>query len=385
MRVLQLHTRYRETGGEDAVVEAERSALASAGHDVEQHIEENPTTALGAATALAGSVWNVSAARRVGATVEKFQPDVVHVHNTWFALSPSVLSGLRRRRVPVVMTVHNYRLACANALFLREDRPCEECVDHGVRRAIQHRCYRGGRATSAVAAAGIAMHSRLGTWVRFVDRFIVLSAFARNRMNRIGLPADRMLLGSNFVDDPGPRPRPPAASREVLFVGRISPEKGLHVLLAAWRSSAVGDLRLVVVGDGAARAELQAQAPANVEFTGRLPRDAVRERLQNARALVLPSTWYEGQPIVALEGAASGTPLVLSDIGGLPEVVGDTGSGWLSPPGRPDALGRTLARLTEHAEVNTRGAAARRRFESTFTAAAAVARLEDVYRGAVHQ
>jgi glycosyltransferase involved in cell wall biosynthesis len=300
MRILQLHTQYRKPGGEDAVVRAERALLEQAGHNVYQHIEDNSGNPARVVAALAGSLWNPLSARRVIDAIDAAQPDVAHVHNTWFALSPSVLSAPRRRQIPVVMTVHNYRLICANGLFLRDGAPCEKCIDQSPWPAVRHRCYHDSRTTSAVAAAGIAVHRKLGTWSRFVDRFIVLSQFARSRLVRAGIPSHRLILGSNFVKDSGLRNTAPSESRTVLFVGRLSPEKGVHVLLDAWRTAGCSELRLYVIGDGPDRARLEQKAPSGVSFLGHRPAAEVIHQLLQARALVIPSVWYEGQPVTAL-------------------------------------------------------------------------------------
>jgi glycosyltransferase involved in cell wall biosynthesis len=382
MRILQLHTRYRHPGGEDAVVRAEREVLEQAGHEVHEHIEENPASPVRAAVALAGSLWNPLSARRVINAIDAARPDVAHVHNTWFASSPSVLSALRRRQIPVVMTVHNYRLICVNALFLRDGAPCEKCLDRGPWPAVRHCCYRGSRATSAVAAAGIAVHRGLGTWSRFVDRFIVLSEFARGRLVHAGLPPHRLVLGSNFVEDPGPRSTAPSESRDVLFVGRLSTEKGVHVLLDAWRTAACRGLRLDIIGDGPDRGRLEENAPPGVAFLGHRPAAEVMDKLLRARVLIIPSLWYEGQPLTALEGLAAGTPLVLSGIGGLPEILGGREAGWITPPKRPDALAQSLVQLADDDAVDSYGAHARQRYLDAFTPAAAVARLEAVYADA---
>ena len=382
MRVLQVHTRYREAGGEDNVVAAEYEALHAAGHDVEQFISTNPTNSRQAALTLAASTWNPAAAHRVGIAADRWRPDVAHVHNTWFATSPSVLLALRRRRVPVVMTVHNYRLACANGLFLRDGSPCERCLSHGPLEAVRHRCYRGSRAASAVAATSVGVHQRLSTWSRLVTRFVVLSDFARTRMLLAGLPAEKLVLGGNFVPDPGPRPLPPSASSEVLFVGRLSPEKGVHVLVEAWRRLSPQGLTLRVVGDGTERARLAAASTPGVDMVGRLTPDEVRARLQSARALVIPSLWYEGQPLVALEAMAAGVPLIVSRIGGLPEVLGERAAGWAAEPGDPDSLRDTLAGLLDDGAVDDRGVQARSRYEEAFTSEAATRRLLSVYAAA---
>jgi len=381
MHILQLHSRYREPGGEDVVVEAERRLLEAGGHQVSQHVECNPPGSRAAAGSLAASVWNAAAARRVRAAIEAHRPDVVHVHNTWYALSPSVLSAARGRGVPVVMTVHNYRLACANSLLLRDGKPCELCIDRSALSAVRHGCYRGSRPLSGIAAVNIAAHRMAGTWGRHVNKFLVLSEFAKTRMLRIGLPDAQITIGSNFVPDPGDRTLRPSRSSEVMFVGRISQEKGLQVLLEAWRRRAPQGLRLVVAGDGPGRGALEADAPSSVEFLGRVDSSEVSARLKRARALVLPSIWYEGQPLVALEGLAAGVPIVLSDIGGLPELLGGNGAGWLTPPNDIDSLASLLPMLDDDEAVDDRGARARDRYRAAYTPVAALSRLEAAYEG----
>lgn len=379
MRVLQVHAQYRQPGGEDAVVSAERGWLEGAGHVVHQCIAENPRTRRGAALAFASSGWNPAAARRVGEATERFRPDVAHVHNTWFAHSPSVLFALRRRGVPVVMTVHNYRLVCGNGLLLRDGAPCEACIGHHTVPAVRNACYRDSHIASTVAAAGIAAHSALGTWTRGVDRYLVLTRFASDRLQRAGLPSARMALAPNAVADPGPRSLPAARSRDVLFVGRLSPEKGVAVLLEAWRRTEPEGLRLLIVGDGPARGALERSAPRNVDFLGRLCAGDVRQLLLRARALVIPSIWYEGQPLVALEGLAAGLPLLMSNIGGLPEILNGGRAGWLSAPGDAAALAGALVQLRSDTAVADRGLEARCRYEEAFTPDLATRRLEHTY------
>jgi glycosyltransferase involved in cell wall biosynthesis len=244
---------------------------------------------------------------------------------------------------------------------------------------VQHRCYRNSRAASALAAAVIAVHSELETWARFVDRFIVLTEFARDRLIRAGLPAGKLTLGTNFVGDPGPRESPPSRSRDVLFVGRISPEKGISVLIDAWRCAAPAGLRLVVIGDGPDRARLEGAALPHVEFVGRRSADEVMDAMMRARALVIPSVCYEMQPTTALEGMAAGLPLVVSKIGGLPELLEGRANGWTSPPNDAQALARTLAELAADSAVDERGAQARQRYLEAYEPSVAIPRLESVY------
>jgi glycosyltransferase involved in cell wall biosynthesis len=383
VRVLQLHTHYREQGGEDAVVHAEADLLRHRGHEVVQHEVSNPRDALGAATALALAPWNPFEARSVRRLAEQTRPDVVHVHNTWYAMSPSVLWALRGIGVPVVVTLHNFRLLCANAQLFRDGAPCEDCIGSHPWHGVRHRCYRASAPQSAAPAATIALHRRLGTWEHCVDLFLVLNEFARDRFVRGGLPAGRIRIKRNFVPDPGPRSVPASSSRTVLYAGRLSPEKGVDVLVEGWRRIAAGtSLELVIVGDGPSRAALERRADPSIRFEGRLPPSAVRERMHAARALVIPSIWYEGQPIVALEALAAGLPVLASRTGGMPDLLDPLGREWLVAPGAAEAWSDALLELQEPERIEVGSRHARACYEDAFTEAAAAGALEDAYEWA---
>jgi glycosyltransferase involved in cell wall biosynthesis len=196
------------------------------------------------------SAWNPLAARDLRKLAERVRPDIAHVHNTWYALSPSVLSALTAAAVPVVMTLHNYRLLCANGYLFRDGHACEDCVGSHPWHGVRHRCYRGSLIASTPAAGTIALHRALGTWSRHVRLFLALSEFARTRFIRGGLPADKVHVKPNFVSDPGPRPSPPSQSRSVLYVGRLETDKGVQTVLDAWDAWDAPEFELVLVGDG---------------------------------------------------------------------------------------------------------------------------------------
>jgi glycosyltransferase involved in cell wall biosynthesis len=383
VRILQLHTRYREQGGEDAVVRAEADLLRRRGHEVVQYQIRNPADAAGAAMALVLAPWNPLEVRSVRDIAERTQPDVVHVHNTWYAMSPAVLWTLRRAGVPVVVTLHNFRSLCANAQLFRDGAPCEDCVGSHPWHGVRHRCYRGSALLSVPSAGTIALHRRLGTWERCVDLLLVLNEFARARFVRGGLPARRIRVKPNFVADPGPRSMPVSKSRTVLYVGRISPEKGVDILVEAWRRiAAKTTLELVIIGDGASRAELERRAPPGIRFEGHLQAPRVQERMRGARALVLPSIWYEGQPMVVLEALAAGLPVLASRTGGMPDLLAPVGREWLVPPGVVEALAGSLRELEEPERVEEGSRRARACFEEAFTEASAADALEGAYRWA---
>ena len=380
MRILQVHTRYRYEGGEDAVVRAEAALLTQAGHEVVPYVAENPQGAGATAAAMLASPWNPAAARRLRTAARRARPDVAHVHNTWFALTPSVVAALDGIGVPVVVTLHNYRLLCANASLFRDGQPCEDCVGTHPWHGVQHRCYRGSAVSSAAVAATISLNRGLGTWDRHVRLFLALNDFARDRFVTGGLPPDRVWVKPNSVGDPGRRAGPPSASRTVLFAGRLVPEKGVGVLLDAWRRLAPPGLELVVAGDGPMRAELERRSPPSVRFLGQLDPAAVQDWMLRSRALVFPTWLYEGQPMSVLEAFAAGLPVLASRLGGNAELVGALGDGWLAPSRDPAALAGRLAALTDDAWVDQAGATARRLYEERFAERHNLRALEAAYR-----
>jgi glycosyltransferase involved in cell wall biosynthesis len=381
MRILQVHTRYRYEGGEDAVAHAEAELLTQAGHEVVPYVAENPGRPGPAAASMLASAWNPVAARALRAVARRVRPDLAHVHNTWFALSPSVVASLDGAGVPVVMTLHNYRLLCVNASLFRDGRPCEDCVGTHPWHGVRHRCYRDSVASSSAVAATITLNRLLGTWDRHVRIFLALNDFARERFVAGGLPAERVWVKPNSVADPGRRAGPPSSSRTVLFVGRLVAEKGVGVLLEAWRRLGPTGLELAVVGDGPMRAELEDRLPPAVRFLGRLEPAAVRRWMLTSRALVFPSWLYEGQPMSVLEAFAAGLPVVASRLGGNVELIGGVGDDWLVPARDPAALAERLAALTDD-RVDEAGARARRRYERRFTGPHNLRVLEAAYREA---
>ncbi len=382
MRILQIHNHYRQAGGEDAVVASEAELLRRAGLEVVQHQVENPPGRLQASGALALAAWNPVAARRVHSLAERIRPDVAHVHNTWFSLSPAIFRALGKAGTPVVVTLHNYRLLCSNAVLFREGEPCELCVGSHPWHGLRHRCYHGSAAASAAAAGAIAVNRGAGTWERHVDLFLALTEFARALFIRGGLPEDRVMVKPNSFPDPGPRASSPSASTTVLYVGRMSQAKGIVQLLDAWERAAVPGLNLVVVGDGPLQHLVEGRTSAGVRVAGRLPPDRVRELMLSSRALLFPSLLYEGQPMVILEALAAGLPVLASNRGGTAETLLGVGPDWLVEPGDGAAWEAGLARLGDDGAVDEAGRRARKLYEQSFTPERSLLGLETAYRRA---
>jgi glycosyltransferase involved in cell wall biosynthesis len=380
MRILQFHTVYREPGGEDAVVATERRVLETAGHEVVVHHFHNPEGGRDTALALAAAPWNLRRAREAVAVADRVRPDVVHVHNTWFRMSPASLRALARAGHRVVVSLHNYRTACVNSLLSRDDRICTECVGTLPWRGVVHRCYR----ESAVASSAVALTATTMRWSGALSRDVravsVLTPFAAEIAQASGIPADRIVVRDNMAADPGPRTRPPSAGDEVLMVGRLSPEKGHALVLDAWGRAAPAGLRLVVLGGGPLEASLRAAAPDGVEFAGRVEPAEVAERLARARALVFASNVVEGQSIALLEALAAGLPVLASDHPPVRTTL--TAGGILVPPVDVAAWTEALARLASPDGLDDMGIAGRRLYEARFSEAAGLAALEALYERA---
>ncbi len=377
MKILIVHNRYQQRGGEDSVVEDEIALLRAGGHDVSTVLVSNDAIATFADKARAAiNVADNSLVRNlVLDAVRRHEPDVVHVHNFFPLISPAVHARVRALGPATVQTLHNFRITCANATLLREGRPCELCVGRSPLPAIVNRCYRGSLVGSAVLARMIAIHRRERTWQRHVDRFVVLSDFAREIFIRAGIPADRIAVKPNVVDDPAPAA---AVSRAgVLYVGRLSHEKGAQVLAAAARLT---DAVITVVGDGPLAATLKSSAPGNVILLGAMPREEARALMARAAAIVVPSICYENFPITVAEAFAAGTPVIASRIGALAEIIGDGQTGWHVTPDNPAELAAAIDRVVaDPAESARRGAAAREAYHARYTTTAALARLEAIY------
>lgn len=385
MRVLLVHNSYRQRGGEDAVFEAERDLLAAAGHDVVEYRVHNDRTEGMSRLALAAStVWSRRARRELRVLVRAQRPDVAHFHNTLPLVSPSGYAAANESGVPVVQTLHNYRMVCPSALLFREGRVCEDCVGRAVPLpAVRHACYRGDRAASAAVAAMLATHRVLGTWRRRVDLWIALTVFQAQRVARGGIPENRIAVLPNFLArDPGARTDLPRGG--VLFVGRLTEEKGVRVLLRAVELLSAG-ATVRIVGDGPLRGEVEAAAARDPRIValGSLDASGVDAEMRRAAALVVPSLWYEGLPMTVIEAFARGLPVVASDLGGLSATVADGRNGVLVPPGDAAALSAGLALAAEPARCAVMGRSARREFERRFTAPAHLDHLTTLYSEAI--
>lgn len=393
MKILMLHNRYQQSGGEDAVVQAESALLESFGHTVELVEAHNDTISggLGKAMAAMSALYSLKGRKHAAEAIARFQPDRVHVHNFFPLLSPSVYDACRARGIPVIQTLHNYRLACPNALFFREGKVCEDCLGQSLPLpGIVRGCYRGSRAQTAGVAAMIATHRLLGTWQQRVDAFIALTDFQKSKFVSAGLPSDRLHVKPNFAFDPGMPPADRPIGEYALYVGRLSPEKGIENLIEAYVRHRL-PMPLKVLGAGPLEEPMRrriAEAGMDevVTFLGARARPEVERLMQAARFLAFPSICYEGFPMAIAEAFAAGIPVVASRLGAVPDLLMHDQAGWLAHAGDPDDWAATLrAAWNAPAELDRRGRAARRAYQEHYTPAANYQRLMTIYREAARR
>lgn len=384
MRVLFLHNRYRIAGGEEAAVEGESALLRTAPGITVDVLEVSNEEIAGAAQTIKTAMLTPysPAGRRLAAErIRTFRPDVVHVHNFFPTLSPSVYDACRSAGVPVVQTLHNYRLVCANGLLFRAGRACTECLGRtwGLP-AVLHGCYRGSRMGSAAVAAMIGVHRVRGTWGRRVDRFIALTEFARALFaEQAGIPREKIAVKPNAAPDGG---EGDGAGGFALYVGRLSPEKGLETLLGG-AARGLG-MPLVVAGTGPLQPQVEAaQRDGKLEYVGRQDAEGVQSLMRKARLLLIPSVCFEGQPLVVAEAFSAGLPIAASRIGALATLIEEDGNGLLFEAGNGAALADAVRRFAANRE---REPAMRRRARQTYEALyrpeANLQRLLEIYEEA---
>lgn len=383
MRVLILHSRYMsgQVSGENRVVQDEARLLRDAGHSVWLWSPSPEVKGRVAMARLAASaVWSADAASKVRRGVANRGIEVVHVHNLFPRLSPAVLRAADDAGAATLVTLHNFRLMCLPANFLRKGEVCEDCLGHVPWRGVVHRCYRSSTLGSATLAASLSVHRAAGTLDR-VTRFLAVSEFVRCKHVDAGISPERIAVKPNFAWPAEPRVGP---GQYFLYIGRLSAEKGVDLLLRAWAEGGIG-VPLKIVGDGPEGEALRASAPAGVEFLGEVPPERVPRVLAGARAMLVPSRWYEAAPRSITEAYAVGVPVLASDIGALPEAVRVGRSGYLAPPDDAAAWAELAIRLTDDRESEKLGAGAREVWNQEFTPERAMRSLEAAYRTAIDE
>ena len=392
MKILLVHNFYGSSApsGENTVYVAERELLRQHGHTViefTRHSDEIINRGIfGAVQGALATPWNPFSKRTLQSVLRKEKPDVMHVHNTFPLLSPSIFHATKGLRTATVLTLHNYRTFCAAGIPMHDGVPCTECLDtRSVSPALKYGCYRKNRLATLPLATMIALHRKVKTWKKNVDAFIALTEFQKDKMTDAGLPKENMYVKPPFYADP-PVPLPwKEREGKVVFVGRLGIEKGVHTLIEAWKLWGKGAPMLEVIGDGPEKDNLLKSIRGNgveekICFTGQLDFSAVRKRLGQARLLVLPSVCFEGFPIVIPEAFSLGVPVAASRIGPLPSIVTEAQNGTTFLSGDPADLHRVLVKMWNPEEkLAEMGKAARKEFDRKYTAEVSYEILMSIY------
>lgn len=378
LRILIAHNQYQQWGGEDSVVEAESSMLNKNGCVVETFLRHNDD--LGDMPPLRAAIntyWSRKTQDDVAQVITRFRPDIIHVHNTFPLISPSIYWAASSSGIPVVQTLHNFRLMCPQAMLLRNGGICEDCLDRLPRRGILRKCYRGSLPQTAVLAGMLTLHRVLGTWQRKVTKYIALNEFCRSKFIQGGLPSERIAIKPNFVDVP----RLTSTRREGgLFVGRLSPEKGIEVLLKALDRLEDADIEVV----GAGPEQDRVNDHPRTRCLGALNQDDVMNEMRGAAYLVMPSICYENFPRTLVEAFACGLPVIASRLGAMADLVRDGETGLLFESGNADDLAKKIAWAEANSEeMREMGIRARQEYESKYTPEINYGQLMAIYADAI--
>ncbi len=381
-RVLLVHNYYKIPGGEDTAVSNEKRLLEQHGHQVILYTRSNqeldsfsawqkimlPFTAL----------FSLRTYREVKYLIKKENIDVVHVHNTLSLISPSVYYAAFSCKVPVIQTIHNFRLMCPAATFVREGRICEDCVEHGLGCAVRHNCYRGSKLQTLVSASVLKFHRILGTYRKLF--YICLTDFNKEKLlllNRNGktvVREEQIFVKPNFVWRP--EAEKTEKKEQYIYIGRLDKLKGIRVLLQAWKE--LSEKELLICGSGPEEEWIERYLKENhmeqVKLIGQLPHEKALKLLAKSKALVLPTLWYEGQPMVILESYAVGTPVLASNIGNTGNMLipGVTGIRFI--PGNPEDLKRAVSELEKTEQWSTESV-----YEKLYTPEGSYEKLKQIY------
>jgi glycosyltransferase involved in cell wall biosynthesis len=389
VNILVVHNSYMQTGGEDRAVQTETTLLRRSGHKVFEYLKCNreienyglrKKAALGWRT-----TWSSTAFREILGVIDDVCPDVVHVHNTLPLISPSIYYACRRAGVAIVQTLHNYRLICPSGNLFRQGRPCEECVGRKVPwPGMVHGCYGNSHLRTSAVAGMLGIHRYMKAWSEVVDVYVALTEFGRRKFVEAGLPADRIVVKPNCVEDDAHERVGPG--EYALYVGRLSQEKGLSTLLRAWES--LSSVPLMIVGDGPlgglVRSVANRRTGGLIRALGEQPREVVLDNVLRARFLVLPSECYEGFPLSLVEAFASGLPVIGSGHGAVAEVVDHGKTGLLFKPGDVRELVSTVLWAWSHPEeMATMGRNAREAYLARYSEASNYQQLLNIYTRAI--
>lgn len=392
LRIVHAHNFYLQAGGEDTAFAAEVALLRERGQQVVEYVETNKSIAAKSQINVAAqTLWSWESKKKFAILLANEKPDVVHFHNTFPLISPSVYYACAEAGIPVVQSLDNPRLICPSANLYRDGKLCEDCVGRTVAwPGVVHRCYHDSAVHSAVVASMVALHRLKGTWNTKVGLYLVATEFYRRKFIEGGLPAEKIVVKPHFISpDPGTRSSA-AISRGALFIGRLDPEKGILTMMSAWKN--LHNIPLRIRGEGQLETYVRRSIQDNnltesVEIVGRLSREDLTTTIQNSSFLLWPSEgFYETFGYVAVESFSCGVPVIASRIGVPGAIVTDGVTGILFNPGDPTDLATKVRWAWDHpAEMARMGMNARHEYETKYTADTNYEMLMTAYNRAISE
>jgi glycosyltransferase involved in cell wall biosynthesis len=384
MKILVAHNYYQQPGGEDTVVKFELELLRRHGHEVlfvefsnKDFNELNPA-------AKVSNVLSWDFSKRSYEIIHQhclnFRPDIAHFHNTFYMMTPSVYAACHEAGVPVVQSLHNFRLLCSNAVFYRDGHTCEECLDFTLSRGIRYGCYHDSKVLTWAVVRMLEANRRNGQWINQVDAFIASTDFCRQKFEQGGIPKEKIWVKGHFIpQDPGLRNQ---IKDYFVFAGRLSEEKGVKVLLEAFKD--LRNVKLIIMGDGPLKgfAEdfIRKHGLNHIRMAGFLQRQEYYDTLKGAQAVIFPSVCYETFGMTIVDAFACGIPVIASDHGSMPELVQDGKTGLLFEPGDAGALKEKIQSLVQNPQqIPVLGAQARKYYETNLSVESNYRQLMSIY------
>ena len=383
MKILQIHNKYRQQGGEDVVYDAEKDLLENHGHTVIRYERNNKEidefSLFKKGTLLWATNWSKKSYAELNNLINKAKPDICHVHNFLPLISPSVYYACKHNKIPIVQTLHNYRLLCSNAYLFRNGKVCEECIGHSLYHSVKYGCYRGSKIQTFALARMVEKHKKRGTWKNIVDAYICLTEFTKKKFIQGGLPQNKLYVKPNFMHDFN---KINSDRQDYFFsIGRLDETKGIKTLISAFRK--FNSTKLKVAGTGPL-AKLLSEETNNIEYIGQQQHSKILELLSRSIALVFPSVWYEGMPMSIVEAFAYSKPVIASRLGAMSEMIENGKTGLLFEPGSAEDLSQKIKWAYEHKEeMKQMGINARKVYEEKYTAERNYSLLMDIYKKAI--
>lgn len=337
MRILMIHNRYLQKGGEDTVFYNEAQMLDDGENEIFQFVVSNDsikTNSLVEKIKLGiNTIWSISSYKKVKSYIKKIEPDVVHVHNTFPLLSPSIYWAIKSVGIPIIQTLHNYRLGCANGILYRESEICQKCIDKNIFYSVYHGCYRESKIQTLPVALMQGFHRLIGTYSNKIDRYIALTEFSREKFMEIGLPKEKIVVKPNFTLNPYTNKFPKDFKRrkkQIIYVGRITEDKGLEILLNSFTNLNMSNANLLVIGEGEKRIDYQEKYKfdSRISWLGSQEKEKVIDHISDSTMLVMSSLWYETFGMVLIEAMSVGTPIIAPNHGGFSEIVIENRNGF---------------------------------------------------------